>query len=807
MVRVLAKPEDGDRYRSSFVGHTRSVVKSAREMFRGHFLRRWCSFFNIGSEQRFLKHLIASAYFHDFGKLNEEFQAMMRDVKGFHTKHGRQTLRHELLSLWFLFQPDIVKWLSQSDIDLDVVRIAVVGHHLKNPSKQHSNEVYHYLWEPYSAKRSLDLYFKHSQARKIMEEAGLFLGITKFTGSVPDICNVTDMDPNEKIENHIVQFGYSFDDDAFRFAVAVKFALINADALGSACGRSGVDIVSYVSDLLHSKRLTAKEILEFSLSDLRKTLESNGKKLELRGFQKDITNYQGCGPIDIGGRKRGQYNRVALNTSCGSGKTVASWHYTSFVHEKRSSLWSSCIAYPTTSTSMEGYRLHISHAEKKGKLKSSLVHSSVLSQLDYIYTEDSGDNAEDLNNKLKAQARNSVYDSFSMWGRDLVVGTPDQFLGFTQNVYGSVLLLPVVVGSSMVLDEFDAFDKRMEGAARYVYKNLDIPMLLMSASLGKSTIRNLKRFGFILKPNDGCDYDLDRSETYQRYLFYSKLKNHCVKSVPRDKKVLWVVNTVGECQELSRSLTALGHNVLCYHSRYKADDRRLVHKLVMDAMNGDKPVIAVTTQVCERSLDIDADMVITELAPINALIQRVGRAFRKRSDQTNGYRKDVGFAQVWVHENKMVLPYESDELKDAGLFVAQVVGKRSSQRDLADLMFGISIGRRRRRRRPERPEISGNPYFSNYQPFREIDDFLTNCVLDSDIPAIKNALQRKEPIDRFFLNAPLSNIPSLGDRPFAGCPKWLRVISSRYYDSPTNGGYGFRQADAGADGPKYNPVP
>ncbi|HAJ61331.1 MAG TPA: hypothetical protein DCP31_20455, partial [Cyanobacteria bacterium UBA8543] len=62
-------------------------------------------------------------------------------------------------------------------------------------------------------------------------------------------------------------------------------------------------------------------------------------------------------------------------------------------------------------------------------------------------------------------------------------------------------------------------------------------------------------------------------------------------------------------------------------------------------------VIAVTTQVCEMSLDLDADILITELAPISSLVQRFGRANRHRA------RGDEFRAKLLVYEPEKPEPY------------------------------------------------------------------------------------------------------------------------------------------------------
>ena len=70
----------------------------------------------------------------------------------------------------------------------------------------------------------------------------------------------------------------------------------------------------------------------------------------------------------------------------------------------------------------------------------------------------------------------------------------------------------------------------------------------------------------------------------------------------------------------------------------------------------------VSTQVVEVSLDISFDLMITECAPIDALIQRFGRINRKRTKETIGKYKPIYV--LAPSENKSeALPYDMDILK------------------------------------------------------------------------------------------------------------------------------------------------
>ena len=80
-----------------------------------------------------------------------------------------------------------------------------------------------------------------------------------------------------------------------------------------------------------------------------------------------------------------------------------------------------------------------------------------------------------------------------------------------------------------------------------------------------------------------------------------------------------------------------------HHGRFAAGDRRLLDARVQVLLGKDTPaagVIVVGTQTLEQSLDIDADLLITDLCPVDVLLQRIGRLHRhSRSDRPAGYDK------------------------------------------------------------------------------------------------------------------------------------------------------------------------
>lgn len=112
--------------------------------------------------------------------------------------------------------------------------------------------------------------------------------------------------------------------------------------------------------------------------------------------------------------------------------------------------------------------------------------------------------------------------------------------------------------------------------------------------------------------------------------------NRVAKEVVDGGCVVVVCNTVGRAQETYYALRAeLGWNpgeIRLLHSRFMAVDRR-VRELELQELvgkHGKRPdrLIVVATQVIEQSLDVDFDLMFTDLAPMDLLIQRMGRLHR-----------------------------------------------------------------------------------------------------------------------------------------------------------------------------------
>lgn len=109
----------------------------------------------------------------------------------------------------------------------------------------------------------------------------------------------------------------------------------------------------------------------------------------------------------------------------------------------------------------------------------------------------------------------------------------------------------------------------------------------------------------------------------------------------QQKKVLVICNTVTKAQKLYMDIIGSGMCCDLLHSRYINRHRRILENKIMDFSKDESAIgIWITTQIVEASLDIDFDVLFTEMATADSLLQRMGRCNRagyKSTDQPNVY--------------------------------------------------------------------------------------------------------------------------------------------------------------------------
>jgi CRISPR-associated endonuclease/helicase Cas3 len=708
-------PEEGEK----LFGHTQKVIESFRTLFGSdsHFPTRlalqWMRFFKLSENdfEPFYVNGLLSCGFHDIGKANTGFQDML-------FRKGVQVIRHEHLSGLILWLPEIRNQLEQiPHIDLKIILSAVIGHHLKCAANTFAQLVNPDIIKSFRV-------FLHA----IQE-------IWKQLPIIPDNCREVNIPEIwsfnasgvfhpfkivEEIKKKVLgRFKQELrkNDEVNRMLMAARAALILSDSLGSAIVRENKDI---------------KEWMKNAFSDGLKGdyIETNviqprlNKIIKEKGFfaWNDFQNAMETLP-----------SRALLLAPCGSGKTLAAWRWIKArLSEKPAARV--IFLYPTRATATEGFRDYVSWAPESD---ASLVHGTSDYDLEGMFN-----NPDDKRMEKDFSTDDRLY-SLSYWPRKIFSATVDQFLGFMQQVYRSVCLLPLLADSVVVFDEIHSFDKNLFSAFKLFLKNFDVPVLCMTASLPKARRDDLlQNYGLSLFPTEVKQFsDLEAKAGMLRYLV-SSLEDQmlaeeiALQGVEDGKRVLWVVNTVARCQALAKKL-----NVICYHSRFKLEHRKKQHDKVITAFQQkEKPVLVITTQVCEMSLDLDADILISEAAPITAMIQRMGRCNR-HSGPGEG---KMGKVYFYAPEDEK--PYTADDLSGCKEFLKTLDGREVSQNMLEGLLekFG-----------PAQVEVekyaaflTGGPWaMAREETLRNENNFTVNAILNSDIALYFDLRKQKKPVD------------------------------------------------------------
>lgn len=152
--------------------------------------------------------------------------------------------------------------------------------------------------------------------------------------------------------------------------------------------------------------------------------------------------------------------------------------------------------------------------------------------------------------------------------------------------------------------------------------------------------------------------------------------------------VLVVVNTVAKARRMYMELKERFRdrcNVYVLHSLMTRKDREAVLSKVQDDMRSDRRVVLVGTQTVEVGVDLNFDVLYTEVSPLDSLVQRVGRIGRK-GDRAHAYIYRVEDPAPYV--GKLVV--ETEKLVKEGID-RLAFSDAERARQMLDRMYGRDV--------------------------------------------------------------------------------------------------------------------
>ncbi len=651
--RLLAKSSktpDAPRGAETLSGHTANVMAAAQTLLDETADIQLSAVCLPGTmwKERFCQAVLFAAFCHDLGKANDQFQNMVRQER-----KQKQAIRHEALSLLIIQETPLKEWLSatlEEPEDLPFLLWAAAGHHRKFPPD-----------EPAAGTGiRLSLFLEHGDFQRTLSVGKKWLGLN----DSPALTNLTwrligPTTPYQlliRAKRKAAAFWASCNDEKRRFLAAVKACLIAADVAGSALPKEGEKISGWIRKALDQKPTP---------SQLQKIVDERLKGIPLRPFQEALGKTT---------------TRVVLaQAGCGSGKTLGAYVWAA----RRAPGKRLFFSYPTTGTATEGFRDYLIDPT----LNTQLVHSRAAVDLELLGVDDEGDQVNPL-------------DALEAWSTSITSCTVDTVLGLTQNQRRGLYAWPAFVNAAFVFDEIHAYDERLfSSLLRFLLNCRGVPCLLMTASLPQSRFDALKEIlssiGESLEIISGPT-DLETLPRYQR-LISDNPWGVVEQSFRDNEKILWVANTVGRALSLADEASGRGFQPLVYHSRFRYEDRVRQHGRIIAAFDENKkePVLAIATQVAEMSLDLSADLLVTDLAPVPSLIQRLGRLNRRSTPKNSKTPKPF-----LIIEPDTTAPYKSQEEPDpfatSRLWLEHLGMGSISQSDLAQTWSALDEGGQQR---------------------------------------------------------------------------------------------------------------
>lgn len=524
--------------------------------------------------KEFWKYSLLSVLFHDAGKISKNFQE-------YHYTN-RNYLRHELISGIALLALD-VKYFENNPLS---------------------------IWAIFSHHKSLNdsLFVQDTDKKIVIEEKTLF----DFFEFVEAIYNDYFQDTfykNSKFKSYVLNknsndFYYYFKNKFFRtfksltkkdrkIYIFYKAILNEADWISSGHQSPMIELkydTKYLRDKI-IKNLIAKKKLKYT-SDFK-----------FRNFQLNSNIIK----------------NVIARAPTGSGKTEASliWASNKSKHSK--------IFYllPTKVTSNAIYSRLKNYF---GENNTAVVHSSAFLFQKEEHTDDYS-YLEYLKDKT--------------FFKNISVCTIDQILTQGFNLGYWELKTFHQFNSKIIIDEIHLYEPYTLGliisTIKYLKNEFGATFYLMSATMPSKLKQILSKT--LGKDETKFIFDKEflksaRNEFITTDKNINELFSNIISNVKNGKKVLCVVNTVNEAiriyEELNKKLEK--YSVMCYHSRFIVKDRLEKEETILSWENSTVKdgCLLIATQVVEVSLDIDYDILYTENAPIDAIIQRAGRVNRKR---------------------------------------------------------------------------------------------------------------------------------------------------------------------------------
>lgn len=387
--------------------------------------------------------------------------------------------------------------------------------------------------------------------------------------------------------------------------------------------------------------------------------------------------------------------------------------------------------------------------EELYKRRVALVHSDMKS----YYLKDANDKDTDYDFDYEELSRQFCLP--------VTVCTPDQIFDFVLKYPGYEYKLAISSYSKFIIDEIQMYSPDILAAIIYAIKMIHImggKVAVLTATLPPFVKEELlKIFGDDVQL---ADFSSEGILRHNVKVFDDKLETDDVIEIVNEtnsdtvKKYLVVCNTVKTANRIYRELSEsnIDAEINLFHANFIKKDRMKKEKEIMKASEKElnemtKPEIWISTSVVEASLDIDFDILITELSDLFSLFQRFGRTNRKGKKDFSNYNCYV-FTELQDRADSFIDKDIHNLSKDA---IVTVEGVLTEQEKNSLIEKYLSV-----------EKVQDTDYYKDYCKFfknyedeydylnsskdslRNIDrmDAIPKCVYDENVDMINENLEK-----------------------------------------------------------------
>lgn len=380
---------------------------------------------------------------------------------------------------------------------------------------------------------------------------------------------------------------------------------------------------------------------------------------------------------------------IIIEAPMGEGKTETAF-YLEYYLEQLGSLQGVYIALPTQATANQMFKRvkeFLLKIKKGLRINLHLLHGNAILSEDYEKLRTRSKNYDEEESNIVAD------EWFTYRKRGLIspfgVGTIDQILLSVLPLKHFFIRLFGLAGKTVIIDEVHSYDIYMSTIMEYLLywlKLLGTNVILLSATLPsfkrEKLIRkyytkdiNLPRVPYpritICDKNDVRSFTFDvklkkqgKGSVSIDWIEKSSILKKLRGSLRQGGRVAIICNTIRRAQDLYLQLKSLereGINIDLLHSRFPQNRRSKIENQIFKKYGKQKDHcqsanLLISTQIIEQSLDVDFDLMVSDLAPVDLLLQRMGRLHRHSYDKENRpvqRPKSLIRPQFWIFQPEL----------------------------------------------------------------------------------------------------------------------------------------------------------